>query len=144
MNILEQVATHLAKQQAASTAHNPRGGSYCAYRGENGTMCAIGCLISDDEYDPDIEHNVFPSLVDRFPFAQKLVDRVREQYNLSDNDAVTLLELVQDFHDNDYRKLLKTFKLRLNSSVPMTEEHLKYQILHQFTSKLNDVKEQSK
>lgn len=142
MNVLEQVATHLAKQQAASTAHNPRGSSYCAYRGENGTMCAIGCLIPDDQYDPAMERTIFPSLIDKFPIAQQITDRVREEYDLSDDDACGLLELIQDFHDNDYKKLLKTFKQRKNSSVPMTEEHLKYQILNQFIGILSHIKEQ--
>lgn len=27
----------------------------CAYRGDNGTMCAVGCLISDKKYDESIE-----------------------------------------------------------------------------------------
>lgn len=27
----------------------------CAYRGENGTKCAVGCLIPDDKYYPAIE-----------------------------------------------------------------------------------------
>lgn len=30
-------------------------GPYCRYRGPNGTKCAVGLLINDDEYDPAIE-----------------------------------------------------------------------------------------
>lgn len=27
----------------------------CAYRGNDGTKCAAGCLIPDDDYNPDME-----------------------------------------------------------------------------------------
>ena len=27
----------------------------CAYRGDDNTMCAVGCLISDEEYGPEME-----------------------------------------------------------------------------------------
>lgn len=46
--VFDQVATHLLKQNVRSI-HDRDG---CAYRGVNGTQCAAGCLISDEEYDP--------------------------------------------------------------------------------------------
>lgn len=36
--------------------------SMCAYRGENGLKCAIGCLIPDDLYDPKMEGQVVGAL----------------------------------------------------------------------------------
>lgn len=40
------VVTHLLTQ--GSKAMNSEGG--CVYRANNGSKCAVGCLVSDDEY----------------------------------------------------------------------------------------------
>jgi len=58
--VFDQVATHLLKQGKKSVSNGR-----CRYRGDEGTMCAAGCLIADDEYyDPmegrDWSHNLFP------------------------------------------------------------------------------------
>lgn len=45
--VSEHVRDHLTQQMARSVFNNFRS---CAYRGANGTMCAIGCLINDDVY----------------------------------------------------------------------------------------------
>lgn len=66
--VFDQVATHLLKQN--KRAINDRDG--CGYRGKDGTKCAVGCLISDEEYNPVwdrcgeewctlVENNVVPS-----------------------------------------------------------------------------------
>lgn len=49
--IFDTVAAHLLKQDCKSLGKN--GG--CAYRGKDGTMCAVGCLISGAEYDRKME-----------------------------------------------------------------------------------------
>lgn len=49
--VFDQVATHLLTQNKRSE----RGGR-CTYQGINGTKCAAGCLISDDEYIPEMEN----------------------------------------------------------------------------------------
>ncbi len=55
MNTLQQifdaVATHLLSQPGPAMA--PAG--TCRYRTSDGRMCAVGCLIPDDRYDPGIE-----------------------------------------------------------------------------------------
>ena len=51
--IFDKVATHLIAQGKQSLMF--MGAEACAYRGADGTMCAAGCLIPDDEYDPDFE-----------------------------------------------------------------------------------------
>lgn len=50
-DIYTKVRTHLLKQNERATDEY---GS-CAYRGENGKKCAIGCLIPDDLYDYSFE-----------------------------------------------------------------------------------------
>lgn len=44
------VLSHLRKQKVASHVDG-----YCKYRHPNGNMCAIGALIPEDIYSPDIE-----------------------------------------------------------------------------------------
>ena len=48
----DHVVRHLAKQ--GGPALNRDGA--CMYRGPNGTKCAIGCVIPEHLYTPDIEH----------------------------------------------------------------------------------------
>ena len=49
--IYERVSAHLLNQRAVSEDEN---GS-CRLRGANGRKCAIGSLVSDEFYRPDIE-----------------------------------------------------------------------------------------
>jgi hypothetical protein len=63
--IFDQVATHLLTQNCKSLtyskwkkAHLPK------YRGDNNTKCAIGCIISDDEYDPVMESCLVSDLLE--------------------------------------------------------------------------------
>ena len=49
---LNKMYDHLIKQGRAST----RKRTGCAYRGDDNTMCAVGCLISDEEYVPEMEN----------------------------------------------------------------------------------------
>jgi hypothetical protein len=52
--VFDQVATHLLKQNAKS--RNSEAGA-CSYRGNEGRMCAAGCLIADSEYKPDWDNS---------------------------------------------------------------------------------------
>ena len=48
--VFDKVVKHLLTQKRRS-----EGKEGCAYRGKGGDMCAVGCLISDKAYDPEIE-----------------------------------------------------------------------------------------
>ena len=49
------VVSHLRVQNKQALGKD----GLCRYRGENGTKCAVGCLISDDEYSEALEgHSV--------------------------------------------------------------------------------------
>ena len=63
--VFDKVATHLLTQNAKSMTTGA--GRACAYRGDNGTMCAAGCLIPDDKYKPEYEYNTICSLKNKFP-----------------------------------------------------------------------------
>lgn len=51
-DIFNKVANHLLKQKERSLRE---GSDSCAYRGSNGLRCAIGCLIDDSNYSPNLE-----------------------------------------------------------------------------------------
>ena len=61
-DVFNYVVDHLRRQGKQSRGHRswrpgavPYAGVICAYRGDEGAMCAIGALITDDEYDPSWE-----------------------------------------------------------------------------------------
>ena len=49
--IFNIVAAHLMKQGCISVSSL----NYCVYRNPEGLRCAVGCLITDDEYDPAMD-----------------------------------------------------------------------------------------
>lgn len=57
--LFDKVANHLLTQGIPSMRDLPDESGHirqrCAYRGDNGTKCAVGCLIPDDQYDPNME-----------------------------------------------------------------------------------------
>lgn len=57
--IFTTVKNHLLTQNARSAEPIKEGmsESYCKYRGPNGLMCAVGCLIPDEMYSDSIEFN---------------------------------------------------------------------------------------
>lgn len=64
----------------------------CQYRSPSGDMCAIGCLIPEDLYDPKMEGKDFLSLVTEFPKMAGLF--------LSSNENDQFFDNLQDLHDN--------------------------------------------
>jgi hypothetical protein len=59
--IFDHVSTHLFTQGGRALADDGRS---CAYRGEGGTSCAIGCLITDDRYVPHMEGKTAYGLIE--------------------------------------------------------------------------------
>lgn len=53
--ISERIRDHLTKQKAVCSVVNEQGSTSCRYRGENGRMCAVGCLISNEHYTGYLE-----------------------------------------------------------------------------------------
>lgn len=50
--ISERIRDHLTKQKEQSMgSYGEENEGGCMYRGLNGLMCAVGCLIKDEEYD---------------------------------------------------------------------------------------------
>lgn len=60
--IFDTVLTNLRKQKFRSTDEQ----NFCMYRGCEGRKCAVGHLISDENYLPAMENNNFLALTERF------------------------------------------------------------------------------
>jgi len=50
--MFDTAAKHLLTQRTRSVSED---GNYCNYRGPQGRMCAIGPMIPDEKYSPDME-----------------------------------------------------------------------------------------
>jgi len=93
--VFMQVATHLLKQNAQSIKVRGDGSSsnHCAYRGNDGLQCAVGCLIPDQFYTPGLEgHDVHDNAV-----REALLD---SGIDMHDDDIADLLSSLQQMHDN--------------------------------------------
>ncbi len=82
--LFNKVCTHLAQQKkrALDVAKN------CRYRTKDGLKCAIGCLIADDRYMPELEHFSIRQLRDAGIVGTKDID-------------ITFLASLQSAHDHN-------------------------------------------
>ena len=100
-DVFNYVVDHLrlqGKQSCRRLADAMGVGGFCAYRGDEGAMCAVGALITDDEYDPSWEGRPVAYLLrgaGERPLARP-PDSLLER--LAPHEEV-LIEL-QDFHDS--------------------------------------------
>lgn len=94
--IFDKVAKHLLTQrvQSMSISAIDNFTSICAYRGAEGTSCAVGCLIPDDKYDPSLEglniHSIAHSMM------ASILEVSVEEYR---NNTKDLLSALQGIHD---------------------------------------------
>jgi hypothetical protein len=90
--VFNKVRDHMLKQNARSTNVYNR----CQYRGDNGLMCAAGCLILDEMYRPDMDAGELElswgSVCNRYP---KLRDSIS-----TDSNVHSLISNLQGVHDN--------------------------------------------
>ena len=94
----DKMVRHLLSQGKRSYGNIPDeadhpGTEGCLYRGPDGLMCAVGCLISDEDYDPRMENStpLMPSM--EMWMAANFAEDIRER-------AESVLSWVQDIHDN--------------------------------------------
>ena len=81
----DKVRDHLMNQGERSYI----AGLGCRYRGPNGTMCAVGCLIPDDIYDDGCEGATVTGLT----------DREFEAIGVAGQDDIQFLRGLQRVHD---------------------------------------------
>lgn len=86
--VFDKVVNHLRKQNTKAM-----NGSMCSYRGANGTKCAVGCLMEDNEYSPLFEGNDIYRILKRESIAPSLTQKLLPH--------LSLLERLQGIHDID-------------------------------------------
>lgn len=60
-DIFDTVVKHLFAQGKQALDHD----GDCVYRSPTGLKCAVGCLIPDDKYDPELESRTIRTLLNR-------------------------------------------------------------------------------
>lgn len=91
--IFNRVATHLLRQGAKSMD-----GDICRYRGPNGLKCAVGCLIDDAHYTPDIEGI---GVLDAPSLHEKLHDALEASGVPAGLETLRMLDALQAIHDSE-------------------------------------------
>ena len=96
MKLINTIATHLAKQQKRSVTEKG-----CAYRGDGGTMCAVGCLIPDELYTDRIETLTYAGIMsdDVTNDIQDHLLKILVEEPFTDAGAFEFYSAVQQFHD---------------------------------------------
>ena len=89
--IFDTVARHLFAQ---GTQAYDADVSRCQYRGPGGTKCAVGCLIPDEAYDPEMEGWSAKALWQSF--------KDKPGFPHWTGAEVSLLVRLQGVHDSDY------------------------------------------
>ena len=84
--VFDKVVAHLLSMKERSVSGLL---DICAYRGDNGNKCAVGCLISDEIYSGDLEGK---SVEHELVRAALVLSGVGE-------DSFFLLERLQSIHD---------------------------------------------
>lgn len=87
--VYNKVRAHLLTQNKRSVRRVKRE-SFCSYRGTDGLMCAVGCLIPDGQYDPDCEgRNVRDAMVKDMLAGTgiRCWSLLRDLQNIHDNNA---------------------------------------------------------
>lgn len=108
---VEYVTNHLLTQnkQARTRGHSVNGNG-CAYRSDDGLTCAIGCLITDEEYHTGLENcdvgedSVRTALENSLgvrTLSQHALDTFAQLQNIHDTLRPAQWEHV--LHDLDYR-----------------------------------------
>lgn len=69
--IFDAVVEHFIQQGAPAVIRLTNGGVTCCYRTIDGLKCAIGALIPDDLYVPEMEGESVSSLFHAFPLEAK-------------------------------------------------------------------------
>jgi hypothetical protein len=88
--VFNRVVTHLRAQGRKSVAGLGSDRPFCLYRGDDGaSSCAVGCLIPDDVYTPEMEGRGIDELVEQFCVIEQLFAGVE----------YSLLKDLQHLHD---------------------------------------------
>ena len=95
-DVFDKVSVHLLSQNCKAEI-----GWNCAYRGENGTSCAVGCLFPDEDYDEAMEGTTIGHI-----FCKQMDDDDRALQKALENNGIDesnkpLLKTLQWVHDDN-------------------------------------------
>ena len=105
LQISEKIRDHLIKQKAQSS--NESGA--CKYRNSVGNMCAVGCLIPDSVYSPELESKVVDDNVIAAAVGLSLKMKL-------DVDAIALMKSWQNYHDSTYSQRGRDDELKFSAN----------------------------
>ena len=102
--VFDFVATHMFTQGVQAIGHNgpARSAPICLYRGPNGTKCAVGAMITDEEYDPSMEGYSACDLV--YLKGVKVNDDIKANAELLDR-LQTVHDAPSNWESNDRMKM---------------------------------------
>lgn len=120
--IFDTVINHLVKQGVQSSAEVAGTNGKCAYRGVNGLSCAVGCLISDEDYRENMDSdddttigdvlNKFSHLPEYFYLHRDLLVDLQQlhdtfsEFSLNDDLFVENVEQIGKDHNLNYEHLI--------------------------------------
>lgn len=117
-DIFDKSAVHLLTQNQRAKKHGT-----CAYRGDEGLKCAVGCLIPDEHYDSVIEGCGMGGVIDPITGdtpSRKFRDVLQASgVDTGDAKSLALLDSLQIVHDmqlphswlSDLKSLAEKFSL---------------------------------
>jgi hypothetical protein len=95
LQISEKIRDHLIKQKAKSESNS----GACKYRNVNGDMCAVGCLIPDSVYNPNLESKAMER--------EEIINAVGLSLKMKlDANTIALLKAWQNYHDIAYTQFV--------------------------------------
>ena len=104
-DVFNYVIDHLRSQGRRSVAvDGDKDEKFCAYRGAEGTMCAVGALITDDEYNSDWETLSIAGLLRQSDLPSSLRKRLIAHEEM--------VQDLQDFHDSELYYIDGVFSVR--------------------------------
>ncbi len=87
--IFNTVKNHLLRQNKRSVNWT---GDVCAYRGDNGLKCAVGCLISNKAYHKELEGQIVTEKWVKFALIESGIPA-------DDDEVLSMLGKLQRIHD---------------------------------------------
>lgn len=81
--VFDKVAEHLIKQGKKSISKG-----MCMYRSPDGSKCAAGFLISDEEYRPNMENKPYQDIIEGYNYSRKHLRLISDLQLLHDSEPV--------------------------------------------------------
>ena len=95
-HIFNRVTEHLLTQRVQATNCD---NETCSYRSPNGNRCAIGALIPDHLYDPDMEDNSVDAVTRLYPAVARWLGVPEDEDSRERGKPIRFLSQLQSIHD---------------------------------------------